>query len=122
MAAETHAHELEQAHAETKAVRTELDTTRRESTEKIESLRGELAEQKAKAAADAQAYADYRARTEQDDARLSELLDQAQAERDAARREAAEAREAAAKIAGQLEATREQNTTLLTAVQHPRTS
>ncbi|MGS3140909.1 DNA-binding protein [Aeromonas sanarellii] len=107
---------------ETKAIRTELDSARRESAEKVESLRGELAEQKAKSAADAQAHADYRARTEQDIARLSEQLEQSRTGLDVARREAAEARETAAKIAGQLEATQEQNTTLLTAVQHPRTS
>ncbi|QQM83428.1 DNA-binding protein (plasmid) [Klebsiella quasipneumoniae] len=48
VAAETHARELEQAHSETKTVRAELDAARREASEKIEALRGELAEQRPK--------------------------------------------------------------------------
>lgn len=99
------------------ALRAELDVARREAAEKIEALRGELAEQKAKAAADAQAHADYRARMEQDAARITELLGQAKEAQEVARHEAAEARESAAKLAGQLEAVQAQNATLLAAVQ-----
>jgi chromosome segregation ATPase len=117
VAAETHARELEQAHSETKTVRAELDAARREASEKIEALRGELAEQKAKAAADAQAHADYRARMEQDAARITELLEQAKEAQEVARHDASEARESAAKLAGQLEAVQAQNATLLAAVQ-----
>ncbi|GAB3215724.1 DNA-binding protein [Pseudaeromonas pectinilytica] len=95
------------------AVRSELDAARRDAGVKIEALRGELAEQKAKAAADAQAHADYRARMEQDAARITELLGQAKE----ARHDASEAREYAAKLAGQLEAVQAQNATLLAAVQ-----
>ena len=109
VAAETHARELEQAHSETKTVRAELDAARREASEKIEALRGELAEQKAKAAADAQAHADYRARMEQDAARITELLGQAKEAQEVARHDASEARESAAKLAGQLEAVQAQN-------------
>ena len=117
VAAETHARELEQAHSETKTVRAELDAARREASEKIEALRGELAEQKAKDAADAQAHADYRARMEQDAARITELLGQAKEAQEVARHDASEARESAAKLAGQLEAVQAQNATLLAAVQ-----
>lgn len=81
------------------------------------ALRGELAEQKAKAAADAQAHADYRARMEQDAARITELLGQAKEAQEVARHDASEARESAAKLAGQLEAVQAQNATLLAAVQ-----
>ena len=117
VSAETHARDLEQAHSETKTVRAELDAARREAAEKIEALRGELAEQKAKAAADAQAHADYRARMEQDAARITELLGQAKEAQEVARHDASEARESAAKLAGQLEAVQAQNATLLAAVQ-----
>ena len=74
-------------------------------------------EQKAKAAADAQAHANYRARMEQDAARITELLGQAKEAQEVARHDASEARESAAKLAGQLEAVQAQNATLLAAVQ-----
>ncbi|MDN4264529.1 DNA-binding protein [Citrobacter freundii] len=99
------------------AVRSELDAARRDAGVKIEALRGELAEQKAKAAADAQAHADYRARMEQDAARITELLGQAKEAQEVARHDASEARESAAKLAGQLEAVQAQNATLFAAVQ-----
>jgi hypothetical protein len=45
--------------------------------------------------------------------RAAELLTRAQSERDTARQQAGEAREAAAKLAGQLEAVQAQNVALL---------
>lgn len=114
------------------AVRSELDAARRDAGVKIEALRDELAqlrerlaasEQAAKVAAEThareleQAHADYRARMEQDAARITELLGQAKEAQEVARHDAAEARESAAKLAGQLEAVQAQNATLLAAVQ-----
>ncbi|MDH2434824.1 DNA-binding protein [Pokkaliibacter sp. MBI-7] len=117
VAAETHAQELEQAHSDMKAVRAELDTARREAAEKIETLRGELAEHKARAAADAKVHADYRARVEQDTARMTEMLNQTKEALEAARHDAAAARESTAKLSGQWEVMQAQNATLLAAVQ-----
>ena len=53
----------------------------------------------------------------QDAARITELLGKAKAAQEVARQDASEARESAAKLAGQLEAVQAQNATLLAAVQ-----
>ncbi|NHB89481.1 hypothetical protein C5471_17990 [Photorhabdus tasmaniensis] len=99
------------------SVSDELDVTRQQSIERIQELSVELAELKAKAAANAEIYADYRKQAKQGSDSHAELLKQVTSERDVARREAAEAREVSAKMTGQLEAVQAQNATLLTAVQ-----
>lgn len=97
--------ELDHAHAEGERVRTELAEARKLAIAEIDAANkrtdaasGELA--KAHARAEAQA----------------EQMTRAQVERDEARQLAAEAREAGAKLAGQLEATQAQNAALLAAL------
>ena len=66
--------------------------------------------------AQAQAHADHRKMTAAEVQRLGEQLTNAQIERDQAAKAAAEARERAAGLAGQLEATQGQNAALLAAI------
>lgn len=115
-AAEVHTREIEQSHAEAKAARTELESARREAAEKIQSLQRELGEQQAKSLALAESHRDQLARIERDTQGLNDRLTHANTAHDAARREAAEAREAAARVTGQLEAVQAQNALLLAAV------
>lgn len=116
--------ELEGAHQELVQLRERLDASQQAAkvaaetyTREIEQCRQDAAEQKAKALADAQKAAELDARKEQDLARLSAQLEAAKAEKDAARRETADARELSAKMTGQLEAMQTQNATLLKAIQ-----
>lgn len=116
VAAETHARELEQAHSETKTVRAELDAARREASEKIEALRGELAEQRPKPLL----MLRHTPITGRGWSRMQRGFPSCWAGKEAqevARHDASEARESAAKLAGQLEAVQAQNATLLAAVQ-----
>jgi len=76
-----------------------------------------MAEHKAQMEAATQKHANYRARAEQDTAHLQESLEQSKAALETARNEAAGAREAAAKLEGQLEGVKEQNANLLVAIQ-----
>lgn len=92
------------------AVRSELDAARRDAGVKIEALRDELAQLRERLAASEQA-AKVAAETH------ARELEQAHSETKIARHDAAEARESAAKLAGQLEAVQAQNATLLAAVQ-----
>ena len=101
--------ELDHAHADAERLRGELADVRKQATAEIEfatkgadAARAELA--KAQARADTQSEAQ------------AEQLSRAQAERDHAHRLAVEAREAAAKLGGQLEATQAQNAALLAAL------
>ncbi|MCX4116368.1 kfra protein, partial [Aeromonas hydrophila] len=116
-AAENYRRELDQAHADAKTMRNELDAVRRDTTARIETLQGKMAEHKAQMEAATQKHADYRARAEQDTAHLQESLEQSKAALEVARNEVAGAREAAAKLEGQLEAVQAQNATLLATIQ-----
>lgn len=139
-AQESHRRELEQADSKTRSIAAELEVTRREESEKkevlrdelaqlkerlataekegkkVEALQAELIEQKNKVATLTQSLADTQVRADQEVSRLSELLNESKLAFDTARKESVEAREAAAKSAGQLEALQSQNATLLEAV------
>jgi len=91
--------ELEQARTENATLRAELDTTRKSAEETTQRLYTELAQVTARAQASEQMHSE-RTRT-------------AEAERDLARREAMEAREAAAVLRGQIETMTAHNTALL---------
>jgi colicin import membrane protein len=90
---------LEQVQAENDRFRAELESTRKITAETVERLQGELAQVRAKAEASEQMH--------------SERTSGAEAERDLSRREAIEAREAAAALRGQIEAMTAQNAALL---------
>lgn len=97
--------ELNHAHAEADRVRSELAEARRVATADIDA-----ANKRAEGSHNELAKAHARAEAQ------SEQINRAQAERDEARKLAAEAREAGAKLAGQLEATQTQNAALLAAM------
>jgi chromosome segregation ATPase len=105
--------ELARAHQDADQVRGELESLRKDSAVEIERLRSELAGVRAKAEAAEEAHQAQRETAAAEAHRAAELLTKAQAERDAARQQAGEAREGAAKLAGQLEAVQSQNAALL---------
>lgn len=105
--------ELTRAHQDADQVRGELDAVRKDSAAEIERLRSELAGVRAKAEAAEEAHQTQRKAAAAEAHRAAELLTKAQSERDTARQQAGEAREAAAKLAGQLEAVQAQNVALL---------
>jgi len=105
--------ELTRAHQDADQVRAELETLRKDSAAEIERLRSELAGVRAKAEAAEEAHQAQRKTAAAEAHRAAELLTKAQAERDTARQQAGEAREGAAKLAGQLEAVQSQNAALL---------
>jgi chromosome segregation ATPase len=105
--------ELTRAHQDADQVRGELESLRKDSAAEIERLRSELAGVRAKAEAAEEAHQAQRKTAAAEAHRAAELLTNAQAERDTARQQAGEAREGAAKLAGQLEAVQSQNAALL---------
>lgn len=105
--------ELTRAHQDADQVRGELASLRKDSAAEIERLRTELAGVRAKAEVAEEAHQTQRKAAATEAHRAAELLTKAQTERDAARHQAGEAREAAAKLAGQLEAIQAQNAALL---------
>ena len=78
--------------------------------------RAELVKVQAKAEAIEQAHAEQRKQAATEAHRAAEGLTKAQGERDTAAKAAAEARERAAGLAGQLQAMQEQNAALLAAI------
>ena len=105
--------ELDRAHADVDRLRTERDqaaaradqatATAAATAERADALRDELATVKAKAEAAEQAHQEQRKTAAQEAHRVAERLTEAQADRDAAVKEAGLAREDAANLRGQLE-------------------
>lgn len=115
--------ELELSHAEVERVRADQAQAAQQSRAAVdaahaaaEGVRAELVRVQATLEAQAQAHADHRKMTAAEVQRLGEQLTNAQIERDQATKAAAEARERAAGLAGQLEATQGQNAALLAAI------
>lgn len=115
--------ELELSHAEVERVRADQVQAAQQSRAAVdaahaaaEGVRADLVRVQATLEAQAQAHADHRKMTAAEVQRLGEQLTNAQIERDQAAKAAAEARERAAGLAGQLEATQGQNAALLAAI------
>ncbi|USX11026.1 DNA-binding protein [Paraburkholderia fungorum] len=117
-AVEKHGVDLTRAQESVDRLRGELEALRASTAEKIEGLRTELAEVTVKAKAADQTYAEQRKMAVEEAARQAERFAQVQTERDAARQEAARAREDAAKRAGKLEALAAQNADLLSTLKN----
>lgn len=114
--------ELERVHTQSKAERerlsgdvaaaqAELKTERERSTGELtrvradlDQVRGELANSKAKAEADAARQSEIRAQHAAEVGMLTERMNKVEAERDAARKAASDAREEAARLSGKVEA------------------
>ena len=101
--------ELDRAHADVDQVRAEIKRT----TTDAESLRNELAAVKAKAEAADQAHQEHRKEAAKEAQRCAEKVVAAEKSRDALAKEAAAARESAARLSGQLEAVQAQNAALI---------
>ena len=101
--------ELDRAHADVDQVRAEIKRT----TTDAEGLRNELAAVKAKAEAAEQAHQEQRKEAAKEAQRCAEKLLAAQKSHDAIAKEAATARETAARLSGQLEAVQAQNKALM---------
>ena len=115
--------ELDRALTETERQRAELAEARAKAAVEIEAAHGatetaraELVKVQAKAAAQEEAQGKQAAA---DINRTAERITKIEAERDMARKEAGEAREAAAKLAGKLEAVTSQNVELLAVIKPP---
>ncbi len=104
--------ELDRAHADADRLRTE-NTAAHAATE---AARAELVKVQAKAEAVEQAHTEQRKQAATEAHRAAERMTNAQAERDDATKAAAEARERAAGLAGQLQAMQEQNAALLAVI------
>lgn len=101
--------ELERAHADVDQMRAEIKRT----TVETEGLRNELATVKAKAEAADHAHQEHRKEAAKEAQRCAEKVLAAAKERDELGKATADAREAAARLAGQLEAVQAQNAALL---------
>lgn len=101
--------DLGRAHTDVDQVRAEIKRT----TTDAEGLRNELAAVKAKAEAADQAHQEHRKEAAKEAQRCAEKVVAAQKSHDAIAKEAAAARENAARLSGQLEAVQAQNTALL---------
>ena len=115
--------ELDRAHADADRLRTENADARQQAAAEIEAAhtatdaaRAELVKVQAKAEATEQAHAEQRKQTATEAHRAAERMTKAQTERDDATKTAAEARERAAGLAGQVQAMQEQNAALLAAI------
>lgn len=86
------------------------------TTAEADRLRSDLAGIKAKAEAEQERNAEDRKRTAQETHRTVERMTKAEGDRDDARKEAGTAREEAAKLRGELDATKTQNAALLAAL------
>ena len=112
--------ELDLAHAEAERLRAEQTAARSKAATEIaaahaatDAVRAELVKIQAKADAQAEAHAAQHKQSSTEAQRMADRLTKAQAERDDAAKAAAEARERAAGLAGQLSATQDQNAALL---------
>ena len=121
--AENHARELEQVENEMTKIRGELDESRNKANEKIEAQRDELAQLRERLAATekaAQTAAESHLR-ELDElkanaSKAGKDLENISERLELAKAETMEAREVAARLTGQMDAMKEQNTALLAAV------
>ena len=118
--------ELDRALAETERQRAELAEARAKAAAEIEAAhtateaaRAELVKVQAKADAQAEAHVAQGKQATAETNRTAERMTKTEAERDTARKEAGEAREAAAKLAGKLEAVTSQNAELLAVIKPP---
>lgn len=118
--------ELDRALAETERQRAELAEARAKAAAEIEAAhtateaaRAELVKVQAKADAQAEAHVAQGKQATAEINRTAERMTKTEAERDTARKEAGEAREAAAKLAGKLEAVTSQNAELLAVIKPP---
>jgi chromosome segregation ATPase len=114
--------QLVQAHGEAERQRAELAEVRAQAGAEIvaahaatDAARTDLVKMQAKTDAQAEAHAAQRKQAATEAQRMADRLNKAQADRDDATKTAAEARERAAGLAGQLEATQGQNVALLAA-------
>lgn len=101
--------ELERAHTDVDQVRAEI----KRATTDADGLRSELATVKAKAEAADHAHQEHRKEAAKEVQRCADKVLAAAKERDALSKATADAREAAARLAGQLEAVQAQNAALL---------
>ena len=115
--------ELDRAHADADRLRNENTEARQKAAAEIEAAhaateaaRAELVKVQAKAEATEQGHAEQRKQAATEAHRAAERLTKTQGERDDATKAAAEAREHAAGLAGQLKAMQEQNAALLAAI------
>ena len=121
--------ELDRALAETERQRAELAEARAKAAAEIEAAhkateaaRAELVRVQAKNDAQAEAHAEQGKQAAAEINRTAERMTKIEADRDSARKEAGEAREAAAKLAGKLEAVTSQNVELLAVIKTPNQS
>jgi len=110
---ETLAAQTEKADSTIEQLRNSFATQTTKSDAIIEQLRTELTETRTKAEASDQLHAEQRKRTAEEVHRSAERMAKAETECDKARLVAAEAREEAATLRGQLDATKTQNAALL---------
>lgn len=111
--------ELERALADIERQRADLLELRSKTTAEIEAGRSELMKVQAKADAREEEYTEQRKQAAAEQLRIVERMNKAESERDDVRKEAGEAREAAAKLAGKLEAVTSQNKELLAVIKPP---
>lgn len=104
--------ELDRAHADADRLRTEIEAAHTAT----DTARAELVKVQAKAEATEQTHAEQRKQAVTEAHRAAERMTKAQTERDDATKTAAEARECAAGLAGQVKAMQEQNAALLAAI------
>lgn len=105
--------ELDRAHSDAERVRLENIEARKQAATEIDAARTELVRMQAKAEALEQTHAEQRKQDAVEAKRAAEQLTKTQGERDDATRAAALAKEHAAGLAGQLQATQAQNAALL---------
>jgi len=110
------ASQTEKADSTIEQLRDSLATQIAKSDAIIEQLRTELTEMRTKADASDQLHAEQRKRTAEEVHRSAERMVKAETECDKARMAATEAREEAATLRGQLEATKTQNAAMLAAL------
>ncbi len=101
--------ELKRAHTDVDTVRADIKRT----TADAEGLRNELAAVKAKAEAAEHAHQEHRKEAAKEAQRCADKVLAAAKERDALSKATADARETAARLAGQLEAVQAQNAALM---------
>jgi colicin import membrane protein len=118
--------ELDRALAETERQRAELAEARAKASVEIEAAhaateaaRAELVKVQAKADAREEAHVEQGKQAQAEIKRAVERMAKTEAERDTARKEAGEAREAAARLTGKLEAVTSQNAELLAVIKPP---
>ncbi|MBU9552738.1 DNA-binding protein [Burkholderia multivorans] len=107
--------ELDRAHSDVDRLQADL----LKATKASDAIAAELAAVRAKADAQAEAHQEHRKQTAQEASRQAERFTKVQAERDEAVKVTADARENAAKLAGQLEAVQAQNAALLARLTPP---